>query len=289
MKEQSLFHKVTIAIIVLWLLLFALIPNIIMFVVSFMEYDSSSFVKAVFTLDNYKQFFSDNYFKIFINSFKIAAIATLLCLFIGYPFAYILARSKSRYKGLLALLVVIPYWTSALIRTYAIFYMLSANGLINTILIKIGIIDAPLKLLYTEGAVIFGFVYTLLPFMILPLYATIEKFDFKYIEAAQDLGASKIRTFYHIILPLTSPGIIAGVVLVFLPALGLFMSSFTFLMPLSTCLIVFSSEVDSAICFSMVSIPLTIKRTSWAAKFAPTLFSKPLQVFLASPKLCSRG
>lgn len=222
MKEQSLFHKVTIAIIVLWLLLFALIPNIIMFVVSFMEYDSSSFVKAVFTLDNYKQFFSDNYFKIFINSFKIAAIATLLCLFIGYPFAYILARSKSRYKGLLALLVVIPYWTSALIRTYAIFYMLSANGLINTILIKIGIIDAPLKLLYTEGAVIFGFVYTLLPFMILPLYATIEKFDFKYIEAAQDLGASKIRTFYHIILPLTSPGIIAGVVLVFLPALGLF-------------------------------------------------------------------
>lgn len=222
MKEQSLFHKVTIAIIVLWLLLFALIPNIIMFVVSFMEYDSSSFVKAVFTLDNYKQFFSDNYFKIFINSFKIAAIATLLCLFIGYPFAYILARSKSRYKGLLALLVVIPYWTSALIRTYAIFYMLSANGLINTILIKTGIIDAPLKLLYTEGAVIFGFVYTLLPFMILPLYATIEKFDFKYIEAAQDLGASKIRTFYHIILPLTSPGIIAGVVLVFLPALGLF-------------------------------------------------------------------
>lgn len=222
MKEQSLFHKVTIAIIVLWLLLFALIPNIIMFVVSFMEYDSSSFVKAVFTLDNYKQFFSNDYFKIFINSFKIAAIATLLCLFIGYPFAYILARSKSRYKGLLALLVVIPYWTSALIRTYAIFYMLSANGLINTILIKIGIIDAPLKLLYTEGAVIFGFVYTLLPFMILPLYATIEKFDFKYIEAAQDLGASKIRTFYHIILPLTSPGIIAGVVLVFLPALGLF-------------------------------------------------------------------
>lgn len=222
MKEQSLFHKVTIIVIVLWLLLFALIPNVIMFVVSFMEYDSSSFVKAVFTLDNYKQFFSDAYFKIFINSFKIAAVSTLLCLFIGYPFAYILARSKSKYKGLLALLVVIPYWTSALIRTYAISYMLAANGLINTVLIKIGIIDAPLKLLYTEGAVIFGFVYTLLPFMILPLYATIEKFDFKYIEAAQDLGASKIRTFYHIILPLTSPGIIAGVVLVFLPALGLF-------------------------------------------------------------------
>ncbi len=222
MKERSLFHKVTIAVIVLWLLLFALIPNIMMFIVSFLEHDNINFVKAVFTLDNYKQFFAGDYFKIFVNSFKIAAISTILCLLIGYPFAYILARSKSKYKGLLALLVVIPYWTSALIRTYAISYMLAANGLINTILIKIGIIDAPLQLLYTEGAVIFGFVYTLLPFMILPLYATIDKFDFKYIEAAQDLGASKLRIFYHIIIPITSPGIIAGVVLVFLPALGLF-------------------------------------------------------------------
>ena len=212
MKERNLFHTVTIAVIVLWLLLFALIPNIIMFIVSFLEYDSQSFVKAVFTLENYKRFFSGAYFNIFLNSFKIAATATFLCLIIGYPFAYILARSKSKYKGLLALLVVIPYWTSALIRTYAISYMLAANGLINTILIKIGIIDTPLSLLYTEGAVIFGFVYTLLPF----------KFDFRYIEAAQDLGAGKLRTFYHIILPLTSPGIIAGTVLVFLPALGLF-------------------------------------------------------------------
>ncbi len=222
MKERSLFHKVTIAVIVLWLLLFALIPNFMMFLVSFMEHDSRSFVKVVFTFDNYKMFFSGDYLKILLNSFRIAAISTFLCLLIGYPFAYILARSKTKYKGLLALLVVIPYWTSALIRTYAISYMLAANGLVNTILRKIGIIDEPLRLLYTEGAVIFGFVYTLLPFMILPLYATIEKFDFKYIEAAQDLGANKIRTFYHIILPITSPGIIAGVVLVFLPALGLF-------------------------------------------------------------------
>lgn len=222
MKERNLFHTVTIMVIVLWLLIFALIPNIIMFVVSFMEYDKTSFVKAVFTLDNYKEFFSGAYFKIFVNSFKIAAISTLICLILGYPFAYILARSKSKYKGLLALLVIIPYWTSALIRTYAISYLLSANGLINTVLLKIGIIDKPLSMLYTEGAVIFGFVYTLLPFMILPLYAAIDKFDFRYVEAAQDLGASKLRTFYHIILPVTSPGIIAGIVLVFLPALGLF-------------------------------------------------------------------
>lgn len=221
-KELNLFHKVTISIIVLWLLLFALIPNLIMFVVSFMEYDSTSFVRAILTLENYEKFFTGAYFKIFLNSFKIAAIATIICLVLGYPFAYILARSNSKYKGLLALLVVIPYWTSALIRTYAISYLLSANGLINTLLIKFGFVDEPLSLLYTEGAVILGFVYTLLPFMILPLYATIEKFDFRYIEAAQDLGASKLRTFYHIIIPLTTPGIIAGIVLVFLPALGLF-------------------------------------------------------------------
>lgn len=222
MKRTNLFHTVTIAIIVLWLLLFALIPNAIMFVVSFLEYDSKSFVKAVLTFENYKRFFSGAYWTIFVNSFKIATISTVLCLVIGYPFAYILARSKSKYKGLLALLVVIPYWTSALIRTYAISYMLAANGLINTILLKIGIINTPIPLLYTEGAVVLGFVYTLLPFMILPLYATIDKFDFKYIEAAKDLGANNIKTFYHIILPLTMPGIIAGTVLVFLPALGLF-------------------------------------------------------------------
>ena len=222
MKERNLFHTVTISVIVLWLILFALIPNIIMFAVSFMEYDGSSFVKAVFTWSNYEKFFKGDYFIIFMNSFKIAAVTTVICLILGYPFAYILARSKSKYKGLLALLVVIPYWTSALIRTYAIYYLLSAKGMINTILIKIGIISSPLTMLYTEGATIFGLVYTLLPFMILPLYATIDKFDFRYVEAAQDLGANKLKTFYHIIIPITVPGIISGAVLVFLPALGLF-------------------------------------------------------------------
>ena len=222
MKERNLFHTITIAIIVLWLIIFALIPNIIMFVVSFMEYNNTSFVSAVFTLSNYERFFNGAYFTIFINSFKIATITTIICLVLGYPFAYILARMKSKYKGLLALFVVIPYWTSALIRTYAIYYLLSAKGIINTVLLKLGIINEPLSLLYTEGAVILGLVYTLLPFMILPLYATIEKFDFRYIEAAHDLGANKTQTFYHIIIPITSPGIIAGSLLVFLPALGLF-------------------------------------------------------------------
>lgn len=218
----SLFHKLIVFFIMTWLIVFVLIPNLIMFVVSFLEYDQATFVRPEGTVQNYLKFFKGSYFYIFVNSFKIAAVSTLICLALAYPFSYILVRSTNRYKGLFALLVVIPYWTSALIRTYAISFVLSANGVVNNILMKLHIIDAPIGFLYTEGAIIVGFVYTLLPFMILPLYATIDKLDFRYVEAAHDLGASKLQTFLHVIFPLTMPGIVAGVVLVFLPALGLF-------------------------------------------------------------------
>lgn len=222
MKERNFFQIVTIGVIGLWLIIFVLIPNIMVFAVSFMERSETSFIKAVFTLDNYTAFFSSMYFSIFADSFRIAFITTVACLIIGYPFAYILARSNSKYKGLFALFVIIPYWTSALIRTYAVKVILTTNGIINTILIKTGIINEPLNMLYTEGAVIMGLVYTLLPFMILPLYAAIDKLDTRYIEASLDLGASKLQTFTHVIIPITVPGIVAGSLLVFLPALGLF-------------------------------------------------------------------
>ncbi len=222
MKERNFFNVVTIAIIALWLLIFAFIPNIMMFVISFFERSDTEFFKVAFTLDNYKSFFSSLYFQVLFNSFKMATITTVIVLLIGYPFAYMLARSNFKYKSLLAILVIIPYWTSALIRTYAIKVLLTTNGIINTVLETVGIIDAPLNLLYTEGAVILGLVYTLLPFMILPLYATIDKLDVRYIEAAGDLGASKFKVFTYIIIPLTVPGIIAGCLLVFLPSLGLF-------------------------------------------------------------------
>lgn len=221
-KDFNLFNIVTVAVIALWLVLFAFIPNIMVFAVSFMTRSEQSFVEAIFTASNYTAFFNSMYFSIFVDSFKMATLTTSICLVVGYPFAYILARSKSKYKTILALFVIIPYWTSALIRTYAIKVILTTNGLINMFLMKIGIIDAPLNMLYTQGAVILGLVYTLLPFMILPLYATIDKFDVRYVEASHDLGAGKIQTFIHIIIPLTTPGIIAGCLLVFLPSLGLF-------------------------------------------------------------------
>lgn len=221
-KDLNIFNIFTVALIALWLVLFAFLPNIMVLAVSFMERSEKSFVEVAFTFSNYTAFFNSLYFSIFVESFKMAAITTFICLITGYPFAYILARSKSRYKNIFAMFVIIPYWTSALIRTYAIKVILTTNGIINYILLKIGMIDAPLNMLYTQGAVILGLVYTLLPFMILPLYATIEKFDFRYAEAAQDLGAGRFQTFVRVIIPLTTPGIIAGSLLVFLPSLGLF-------------------------------------------------------------------
>ncbi len=222
MNERNIFNIVTAGVIALWLVLFAFIPTLMVFVVSFLERSETNFISFVFSLDSYKVFFSSTYFTIFINTFKMATITTVISLILAYPFAYILGKSNYKYKSLLALLVVIPYWTSALIRTYAIKVILTTKGIINTVLLKIGIIDAPLDMLYTEGAVILGLVYTLLPFMILPLYATVEKLDVRYIEASADLGANKLQTFIYVILPLTTPGIIAGCLLVFLPSLGLF-------------------------------------------------------------------
>ncbi len=221
-REINLFNIVTVGVLALWLIIFALVPTIMVFGVSFLERDEVDFISFVFSMDSYKAFFSSTYFSIFVNTFKIAIITTAICLVLAYPFAYILGKSNYKYKNMLALFVVIPYWTSALIRTYAIKTILTTKGIINTVLLKLGIIDAPLNMLYTEGAVIFGLVYTLLPFMILPLYATIEKLDVRYIEASADLGANKVQSFIHVILPLTMPGIIAGCLLVFLPALGLF-------------------------------------------------------------------
>ena len=162
------------------------------------------------------------YAKIFLHSFSLAGIVTFLCLCLSYPFAYSLARMNHAYKDLLLLLVIIPFWTSSLIRTYAIVILLKAKGILNTGLLYLGIIHTPLQLLYTNTAVLIGLIYTLLPFMILPLYANIEKLDTRLLDAARDLGASKPRLFFKIILPLTWPGILAGCMLVFLPAMSMF-------------------------------------------------------------------
>ncbi|MGE4498025.1 MAG: spermidine/putrescine ABC transporter permease PotB [Deferribacterales bacterium] len=222
MNERSLFKTAVISVISLWFLIFVFVPNILVFGVSFLERHENNFVTFTFTLENYQRIFSSVYFEVFADSFRLAFISMLICLVVGYPFAYRLARMKGRVKNVLFMLIIIPFWTSSLIRTYAIMIVLKTNGLLNTVLLALGVIDEPLQLLYTGTAVTIGMVYSLLPFMILPLYASIEKLDKVYIEAAGDLGAGKIQTFIKIIIPLTMPGIIAGCTLVFLPSFCLF-------------------------------------------------------------------
>lgn len=222
MKESNAFKWVTAGIIGLWLVIFVFFPNILVFIVSFLTRDESTLIALKMTFSNYLRLMDPVYLQIFLDSAFMALTTTICCIIIAFPFAYMLSRMKSSFKGLLLLLVVIPFWTSALIRTYSIKIILTTKGIINTVLLNLGLINEPLNLLYTQGAVITGLVYTLLPFMILPMYAAIDKIDKRYIEAAQDLGAGRLQTFLKVIIPLSAPGIIAGSMLVFLPALGLF-------------------------------------------------------------------
>ncbi|OQA19047.1 MAG: Spermidine/putrescine transport system permease protein PotB [bacterium ADurb.Bin363] len=209
----------------LWLLLFFLIPLGIIFVYSFCERGNYGGVNWNFTFENYKQVLNPVYLKTILYSFWIAILNTVICLLIGYPMAYYISTRKSTvFKNILLILVILPFWTDFLVRTYAWLVILREGGLINTILLQMGIIQEPLKLLFTDLAVIIGLVYGYLPFMILPLYASIEKLDPSLIEAAYDLGANGFNVFWKVILPLTSPGIIAGSILVFVPTLGAYIT-----------------------------------------------------------------
>ncbi|CAM4446856.1 MAG: Spermidine/putrescine transport system permease protein PotB [Legionellaceae bacterium] len=216
------FRLIALSLIWIWLIVFAVIPTGLVLFTSLLQQGDHELVRLQLTLDNYSALFNTIYFKIFIQSLLLAGSCSLICLIIGYPFAYILARAKPRYKGILLLFVIIPFWTSSLVRTYAIVAILKTKGILNTLLLNIGLIHKPLHLLYSSSAVMIGLVYSLLPFMILPLYANIEKLDTRLIDAARDLGANKYRVFVKIIIPLTLPGIIAGCMLVFLPAMSMF-------------------------------------------------------------------
>ncbi len=216
----------------LWLVLFFLIPFLVIFKISFADpvigqppftplfSDSESGFIHV-TLDNYRFLFQDNlYWLSYLKSAKIAATATFWCLLIGYPMAYGIARAQPVQRNILLMLVILPFWTSFLLRVYAWMGMLSTHGLINTALLSSGLIEQPLKILYTDTAVYLGLIYSYLPFMVLPLYASLERLDDSIREAASDLGASPYRVFTDITLPLSLPGIIAGCLLVFIPAMG---------------------------------------------------------------------
>ncbi|MHC6527263.1 MULTISPECIES: spermidine/putrescine ABC transporter permease PotB [unclassified Vibrio] len=211
-----------IALIVGWLGLFVLIPNLMIIGTSFLTRDEANLIEMTFTLDNYVRLADPLYAKVLMHSFYMAIIATLICLVIGYPFAYIVAKMPPKWRPFMLFLVIVPFWTNSLIRTYGLKIVLGTQGILNKSLMYLDIIDKPLRLMYTETAVMIGLVYILLPFMILPLYSAIEKLDGTYIEAARDLGANKIQTLTKVILPLTMPGIIGGCLLVLLPALGMF-------------------------------------------------------------------
>jgi len=222
MMHDRSFKRTTLTLIWIWLAAFALLPNILVFITSLLQQGDHELVRLQLTLSNYTNMFDTIYLKVFLRSFYLAGLCTLTCLIMGYPFAYILAHTQKSYRGILLLLVIIPFWTSSLIRSYAIVTILKAQGLLNTVLIGLGIIHQPLHLLYTQIAVVIGLVYSLLPFMILPLYANMEKLDDRLIDAAHDLGANKFQIFIKVIFPLTLPGIIAGSILVFLPAISMF-------------------------------------------------------------------
>jgi spermidine/putrescine transport system permease protein len=193
-----------------------------MLVTSFLSHSDDQLIVWHFTLRNYSQLAHYIYFRIFIQSLELAFITTLFCFLIGYPAAYMIARLSERSRSLAILFIILPFWTSSLIRTYAILAILKTHGIVNSVLLHLGIIHQPLQIIYTNVAVLIGSVYDLLPFMILPLYANIEKLDKRLIEAARDLGATRTRLFLRVILPLTAPGIIAGSMLVFLPTMTLF-------------------------------------------------------------------
>ncbi len=207
-----------------WLVVFFLLPLVMVLLVSLGKRGPMGGVVYDWNLDNYIRFVDPIYFKIFIRSVWIATANTLLCLIFGYPFAYFIARRPKRWRNVLLLLVMVPFWTNFLVRTYAWMVILRDKGLINSLLTMAGIISEPLPLLFNQNAVILGLFYGYLPFMVLPLYASIEKLDFSLVEAAQDLGANSLTAFRRIVLPLTMPGIVAGAIITFIPSLGAYVT-----------------------------------------------------------------
>jgi len=207
-----------------WLLLFFLIPLLIMFVYSFMPRGIYGGVEPGFTLEHYARFFDPLYLDVLQRTFVWSIACTVICLILGYPVAYLIVRG-GRWRNILLFLVVLPFWTSFLVRTFAMIFLMRDTGLINNWLLKLRLIDQPLTILYTPFAVMAGLVYGFLPFMILPIYASLEKLDASLLEAAEVLGARPRARFRKVTLPLSMPGVVAGCLLVFIPALGSFLTS----------------------------------------------------------------
>ena len=206
-REKTLPAAVMVGPVTLWLILLVAVPLIYILVMSFCSIDQYYNVTFHFTVDNYRHLIDASYIKIYVQSLVIALLTTLICIVVAYPFTYIIARTKSRFKSLLYMLVIIPFWTNSLICIYGWKSFLGTTGWLNSILMKLHIISQPLDLLFKQGTTVFGMVYCLFPFMVLPLYTAIGKLDSTLLEASCDLGAKGYKTFLKVILPLTASGI----------------------------------------------------------------------------------
>ena len=219
-QNGSLLALPTIA----WLIIFFVLPLVIVLVVSFMSRGRGGVALPPFTLEHYQRTFGV-FFIILRRSISLAALTTVVCLLIGYPLAFFISTRRRRLVQQLTLfLVILPFWTNFLIRTYAWRILLGEQGTINGLLLSLGLISEPLKMLNTQFAVLVGLVYGFLPFMVLPIFASVERFNFRYVDAAHDLGANDLRTFLRVVLPLTMPGVLAGCALVFIPSVGAFVT-----------------------------------------------------------------
>lgn len=208
--------------LLVWLFALVVLPNVILVGYAFCDRDDLGQVVPRFSLEAVQRLADPTYVRILVRSLWLSAVATAACLAIGYPVGYFIGRASERWRARLLLLVMIPFWTSFLVRTYAWMILLRSGGVINALLQVTHLASAPVDMLYTEGAVLVGIVYAYLPFTILPVYSSAEKLDGALVEAAYDLGARPWRAFVRVILPLTRPGIVAGAMFVFIPSIGMF-------------------------------------------------------------------
>lgn len=221
-RSEAVPALVMIGPVTLWLIAFVAVPLLYVVFMTFCSLDNNYNLVFSFILDNYRRLFNPDYVQIYGQSLIIAFATTVLCILIGYPFAFLIARTFTKKKAMLYMLVIIPFWTNSLIRIYGWRTFLGTNGWLNNVLTGLGIVSEPVQFLFTRGAIILGMVYCLIPYMILPLYTAVEKLDQSMIEASSDLGAKGPRTFFKVILPLTASGIFSGSIMVFIPCLGYF-------------------------------------------------------------------
>lgn len=225
-KKRGASSLLLSAPLIAWTMLFVGVTIGYIIVLSFLKRSPDGFgVLPEFTLENYGKLLNENYARVFWNTLKLGAETTLLCVLIGYPFGYAMGKASRKWRTILMLLVIVPFWTNALIRIYGWRILLAGNGPVNALLVSLGIVDKPLKLLNTHGAVVLGMVYALLPFMILPVYTSVEKMDWSLVDAGHDLGANAMTVFRTVTLPITASGLLTGSVLVFVPSLALFFMS----------------------------------------------------------------